>query len=474
MTTLDEPDPATQNAPDRHDVAPHATTAGGATDLDRHTDHDVDELHAEVERLRAAEDAKRHPARRFSAATLAVIAALCVVFGAVGVWAERTLLDTDAWVDAVEPLPSDPAVADALAEFAADELFTTVDMERIVTDALPAEVSMLASPITDGLRAAAGDTVEEIVASDEFRSVWREVNQLAHEEALVLLRGDGDEVTSADGKVTINLVPLVNSLLTDLSSDASELFGTDIELPTVGETDLDTLRSALSSEFGVDLPADFAQVVVYDDGRLAEVQRALALLDDWTVGLFVLAVAAAVGALLLSIDRRRTVAHLAGSVAAVAALVMVIGGPIEDEVLTDIADSGPRAAAAAATGIALSGLDTMLLWLAVLGAVIATIAWLLGPSHLAIRVRTDGARTISAHRSRFQIGGVVVAVGLLVLLDPLTTGRFVNVLLVLAVYELLIVAVSDRSNPPITNTTTSSATPDATSPTTPTNQGATP
>ena len=463
MTTLDEPDPMTHDAPDRHADAIDATTTGD----------DVDELRAEVERLRAAEDATRHPARRFFAAALAVIAALCVVFGAVGAWAERTLLDTDAWVDAVEPLPSDPAVADALAEFAADELFTTVDMERIVTDALPAEVSLLASPITDGLRTAADDAVKEIVSSDEFRTVWREVNRLAHEEALVLLRGDGDEITSADGKVTINLVPLVNALLADLSSDASELFGTDIDLPTVGETDLDTLRSALSSEFGVDLPADFAQVVVYDDGRLAEVQRALAFLDDWTVGLFVLAVVAAIAALLVSVDRRRTVAHLAGAVAAVAALVMVLGGPIEHEVLTDIADDGHRAAAGAATVIALSGLDTMLLWLTVLGVVIAVIAWLFGPSDLAARVRTDGARTVSTHRSRFQIGGLVVAVGLLVFLDPLTTGRFVNVLLALAVYELLIVAVPDRSDPPVVDTTTS-APPDATSPTTPTNQGATP
>ncbi len=468
MTTLDDPHDL------QHEALGVATDAADAEPGGDAADDDVNRLRAEIERLRAAETATRHPARRFVAAASAVVASFCVVLGAVGAWAERTLLDTDAWVDAVEPLPAEPAVADALAEFATDELFTTFDIERIVTTALPAEVSMLASPITDGLRTAADDTVREIVSSDEFRSVWRDVNQLAHEEALVLLRGDGEEVTSADGTVTINLVPLVNALLADLSGDASELFGADIDLPAVDETDLATLRSELSAEFGVDLPPDFAQVVVYDDGRLAQVQRVLAILDDWTIGLLVVAVVAAAAALLISVDRRRIVAHLAGTVAVIAALVMLVGGPLEHELLTDIADVGHRDAAEAATGIALAGLDTLLLWLAALGAAIATIAWLLGPSNLATKVRTDGIRTIATFRSRFQIGGFIAAVGLLVLLDPLTTGRFVNVLLALAVYELVIVAVPDRSAPPTAAPSAPSAVPDTPSPTTPTHQGATP
>lgn len=439
MTTLDATNDD-QQSKDLPDTVP--------TDSQADADRDVDQLRAEVDRLRAAESAQRHPARRFVAAALAVTAAFCAVFGAIGVWAEQTLLDTNAWVDAVEPLPSEPAVADALAEFAADELFTTFDIEQLVTESLPSEVSAIASPIVDGLRTAADDVVKEIVSSDEFRTVWRDVNRLAHEEALLLLRGDGDEITSVDGKVTINLVPVVNALLVDLSNDASELFGTDIELPSVGETDVDTLRSALSSEFGVDLPPDFAHVVVYDDGRLAEVQRALAVLDDWTVGLLVVAIAAAVAAFLLSLDRRRTVAHLAGATAAVAAVMMVVGEPIEDELLTDIGDSGHRAAAAAATAIALSGLDSLLLWLATIGVLVAAIAWLLGPSDLATKVRTDGARVVAEHRSRFQVGGLAAAFVALVIVDPLTTGRFVNVLMALTVFELLVLAVPERSAAP--------------------------
>lgn len=434
MTTLDH------NPADLDEQQPH--TSAESSDSPEH--REVDELRAEVERLRADAAPRRHPARRFVAVLLAVIAASCLVFGAVGAWAERTLLDTNAWVDAVEPLPSDPAVADVLATFAADELFTTLDIEAVVTNSLPSEVSMLAGPIVDGLETAADDAAREILTSDEFRTVWRDVNRAVHEEALVVLRGDGDEITSANGKVTLNLVPLVNALLADLSSDASELFGTQIDIPAVGETDLDTLRSALESEFGVELPADFAQVTVYDDGRLAEVQRALRVLDDWTIGLFVAALIAGLGAFALSVDRRRTVAHLAGAVAVIAALIMVVGGPIEHEVLRGISDAGHREAAEAAVGIAVDGLDVMLLWIAVLGAVLASIAWLIGPGELARTIRTDGGRTIARHRTGFQIAGVVVAVGWLVASDPLRTGTFFNVLAVLALYELLLVVVPDQ------------------------------
>lgn len=463
MTTLDDNPPVT----DEHE---HDTSGAPSDPV---AQREVDELRAEVERLRVEAAPTPYPARRAGAAVLALIAAACLVAGAVGAWAERTLLDTDAWVDAVEPLPSDPAVADALASFASAELFATFDIERIVTDALPPDVAVLAGPVTDGLETAADDAAREILTSDEFSTVWRDVNRVVHEEALVVLRGDGDEITSSDGTVTLNLVPLVNALLADLSSDASELFGTDIEIPAVGETDLDTLRAALETEFGVELPADFAQVTVYDDGRLAEVQRALGVLDDWTIGLFTVGLLAALGALGLSVDRRRTVAHLAGAVAVIAALVMVIGGPIEHEVLRGIADAGHRDAAEAAVGIAVKGLDVLLLWIAVLGAAIAAIAWLAGPSELARTIRTDGSQTIARYRTGFQVAGVVVAVGWLIFSDPLTTGTFFNVLAVLAVYELLMLVVPEQRTLDVGDAASASAESVPTTTPTPT-QGATP
>src|SRR4051812_34082316 len=73
-----------------------------------------------------------HRARGRSRSILAVgtgvLACLCLLASVIGVWTYRTVFDTDAWVDRIADLPTQPAFADALATRLADDLFAVASV----------------------------------------------------------------------------------------------------------------------------------------------------------------------------------------------------------------------------------------------------------------------------------------------------------------------------------------------------------
>ena len=59
-------------------------------------------------------------------------------------WAHRTLLNTGTFVGTVGPVFKDPAVASAVAARATDELFTELNLQARLRDALPPKASFAA------------------------------------------------------------------------------------------------------------------------------------------------------------------------------------------------------------------------------------------------------------------------------------------------------------------------------------------
>ena len=64
----------------------------------------------------------------------------------------RTLLNTGTFVGTVGPVFQDPAVASAVAARATDELFTELDLQARLRDALPPKASFAAVPITNATK----------------------------------------------------------------------------------------------------------------------------------------------------------------------------------------------------------------------------------------------------------------------------------------------------------------------------------
>ena len=113
----------------------------------------------------------------------------------------------------------------------------------------------------------------------------------AHEAALRVLRGESDVVQASDGSVTLDLVPVVQRILAELGVEAPGILGSDVDLPDVDpDTRAGQAITRLETALHKDLPPDFGQITVYDDGRLEAAQQALRRFDQLVVALIVLTV----------------------------------------------------------------------------------------------------------------------------------------------------------------------------------------
>jgi hypothetical protein len=167
---------------------------------------DSSDLAAENERLRSEVDhlkadpegsrPRRGRFRGFLVGLLVVLTCLSIVIATIGVWANRTVWNTDRYVALVAPLASDPAVQAGLSVKLTDAAFTALDVQQRISDALanvkglPTEVAFLAGPVAAGAKNLIQEQVQKFLASQTFQDLWVQVNTAAHEKLVALLNGD--------------------------------------------------------------------------------------------------------------------------------------------------------------------------------------------------------------------------------------------------------------------------------------------
>ena len=101
-----------------------------------------DAPHSEHERISKP---RRRRIRRIVVGLLVALSCLLVLLSTTEVWAHRTLLNTGAFVGTVSPVFQDPAVASAVAARATDQLFTELNLQARLKDALPPKASFAAA-----------------------------------------------------------------------------------------------------------------------------------------------------------------------------------------------------------------------------------------------------------------------------------------------------------------------------------------
>ena len=414
-----------------------------------------DEARAELDELRTTKPS-RHIPRRLLAGTMVVISCVAFLTGSIGIWASRSFLDTAVWVDHVGPLAEDPDVQEALGNRITTELMMVVDPQTLFEEALPERGQILAAPLSGAVEGFVGDQVDKFVASDAFANLWVGINREAHQAAVKVLRGQSEAVEAGDDAVTLNLVPVINQVLAEITSASPELFGRTINIPDV---QIDEVPSSaidkINDAFGTDLPDDFGQITIYDGGTLQEIQDAVALFDRIVWVSVVVFVLSTIGAFAASVDRRRTFFQLA--IPAVLILVLLRRAAIraQDQILQLVPSDGSVPAVEAVTDALLQGLfdgTRLVLW-----ALVAALAvvWITGPGAgaTATRRRTSAAASavsgaarerssdpatvawLTAHRDALMVAGVVVAVFLLVWSSLSWFGLLV-LLALLAAYEI--------------------------------------
>jgi hypothetical protein len=193
----------------------------------------VQQLEAQLEQAERAEHAPptaqprghRH-AWAWVSGVLIVVACLLAPLSVVSVWASTQISNTDQYVRTIEPLADDPGVQSAIAAEVTTAVLDHIQIDQVTTDLLDslaaqpnvpprlaAALPGLAGPITNGVEGFTQDQVQNFVASDQFATLWAEVNRAAHEQLVRLLEGDQNGAVTAQGDtVTLNLGPIIEQV----------------------------------------------------------------------------------------------------------------------------------------------------------------------------------------------------------------------------------------------------------------------
>ena len=378
---------------------------------------------------------KPRQGRRWLSITCAVLAGIMLLASVVTVWARRTMLNTDQYVATIAPLAEDEDIQNAVAARVTDAVAEELDFESIAEEALPEDAAVLAGPIASGAESLVNEVVVGVVQTQAFERIWEDANRLAHESVVKILTGDSDEgdlVSTAEGKIVLDLAPLADQVL-ELLGDT---FGTD-------------LTSSVDTE---DLPIEFTLV---ESADLADAQDALKLFDTISWLTLILAVAFLVGAVLLAEQRRLGVRRLGLAIV----ISMVLAGLMytfaRNEYVSGVAELPNPDAAKAVFDILTRFLQRAIRALLVLGVLTLIGVWVTGPSGTAAKVRAwwdtllgrasdAGADRevgpvplwVEAHERSLQIGVAVLTV-LMIATWTRPTGL---VILFIAIVALLIAA----------------------------------
>ncbi|MGI9598771.1 MAG: hypothetical protein ACR2QK_21585 [Acidimicrobiales bacterium] len=343
-------------------------------------DRRVADLEAELAEVKADRTVeqerldRRTSWRRFFSAALAIVAAFSIVFSLTGIWLRVTALDSERFATAAAPLTKNGDVARAISEYTAAEIVAHTGAQAEIERVLPSDATVLAGPIASALQDGLALGVQDVVQTDEFEAVFETAVRVAHEEALLILEGDGDVIESKNGLVTLNLLAVINDVLRAASSDLSAILGTTIDLPEINADDVPAAQIAeLESALGVKLPADFGQVTLFESDELAEAQTWVQRFDTWLEVAIVVAIASAVGAFVLAFDRRRTVITMGIAVPVITVLTWLLVDANESSYASHIDDPTGRAAATAAADVMFAGLDRLAFWTVAL-SIVAVVA----------------------------------------------------------------------------------------------------
>jgi hypothetical protein len=339
-----------------------------------------------------------------------------------------------------------------------------VDTEAYIEGVLPDRGRALAGPLTTALEGFVRDRVDAFFASDTFEQLWTEVNRRAHTRIVSVLEGDTGNLLIDDGRVEIDLIPVIDQVVAEIAEISPEIFGRTVDVPAITVDDVpDHAVERLEVVLGRDIPEDFGRFTVFEAQRLHQVQDSVTLVQR-------LVVAAVAGALVLigstlwvSPHRRRTLIQLMTGIALGVVLVRRSGIRLEHHVV-DLARAENRDAVEVVVGAFVTSLLDATAWVLAVAVLVAAVALLTGPYGWATSLRhragsvtgavagtvraavagpgpaTAGEESRSvtwvvAHRDALQLAGIVAAVVVLLVVDASWTGMVV-LAVVVGAYEL--------------------------------------
>jgi hypothetical protein len=351
--------------------------AGTAADLSQDERAELQRLRTEVTELRDRQ-ARMVPRHRFSwrtpvAAVLIVIGCLLAPVSVLAVWGANEVSSTSRYMANIEPLIHEPSVQNALTDKVTNEITSHLNVTgytnqaaSLLTDkGLPRVGALLKTfgpALTSAVTGFIHTQVHKLVTSARFAQTWIKVNTVAHQTLVNALSGHTGAIAVSNGQVTIDLAPFIAIVKQSLAGRGFTLINS---LPTFHPT----LR-------------------LFSARQLVKAQTTYRLLNDLKIALPILALLLiALGVYVARGHRRALIGAglgFAASMLLLGAVLLVIRGIYLNSVPNSVL---PSDAAADIFDTVVRFIRTALRTLLVLGLVVATGAFLTGPSVSAVRTR---------------------------------------------------------------------------------------
>jgi hypothetical protein len=335
---------------------------------------------------------------------LASILAFLAIFTS---WIDRQALDTDQWVDTSGKLLEDKAISDAVATYAVNELYANVDVTAVVKQRLPKDLQPFSAPASAGIRQFATQAAEQAVQSPRIQQAWKDANQLAHRQLVSILKGNNEVVSSQNGKVVLDLRPLVLQLAD---------------------------RVGLKKQLNDRLPPDVGQLEVADSQQL-DTARTVVKIIVGLAWLFTFGSLALFGLAAYLAKGRRWMVMLAYGFGLVAAGLgaIAVRGALEGLFVDSLAKTeDARVPAEHAWEIGTSLLHSIATTVVIYGVLFVIAAFLASPARSAIAVRRAIAPTLRERRELVWSVFAAAALIALIVWPPAGTRQLVLTVLLLA------------------------------------------
>jgi len=272
--------------------------------------------------------AKRRIGVRSIAAVIALILGLGLLpLGTVTYWGNRTVTDSERYIETMGPLAYSEEVQDSISVFLTDKIEEQVDPEALVNQVFAGLIEEYPSlkalvPIVAGaIDSLIAQVVDRLVRSDQFKQLWDVANVAAQKSIMAILEGNDDGPVQLQGdEVVLDISSLIDQVKAGL------------------------VERGFSAAANISVPEAERQIVLLEAPQLAQIRTIYSFTSPIAAGLIWVAILLLVLAAVLSRRRPRMVAWIGGG-AAVGGLVLVIGLGIGQSVFVDTLANTPFAKA---------------------------------------------------------------------------------------------------------------------------------
>ena len=330
--------------------------------------------------------------RSVAAVVCVVVAALLTTPAAIAYWGQRTLNDTQRYVDTVGPLVDAPEVQDAIATKVIDAFEQRVDIEAVLNQVFAgvitdrARLQQLVGPLAAAINGLIEREVREFVASDEFAELWTTVSTRVQQTLVRLLRGDEESgaVSLQGEQVVLDVSQVIDQVKQRLVARGLTI----VENVPVPETD--------------------RQIVLLEAPRLKQLRTIYAFTNPLARWLIFVVAGLYMAGLLLARRRPRmtvTIGALLAANALLVALALSIGRQLFVDGLAGTT-FGPASRVFYDTLLAyLDRGQQVFLWL---GLILVVVGWFIGSNRYSTAVRTTvtgGLERLGAAIGDGPVGG---------------------------------------------------------------------